>query len=197
MDVPLPRASSKRLINFFTFHISIFFSASFVPLALMIVVGVRVCASRKKFEGCRAGVGGVKRCLIGTPVPEALRLLKMCGKLNQAEEDVEFPLVCFPGKGESKIYVVEWRSPRLVPPKSDSGSRKQRSDDAHHASTTKDGRSAFHNNSLFLQFLNIRIGPRCKILAQHTHLAFPRAPFCANCSPGQSLSLAGLFRYTM
>jgi hypothetical protein len=48
MDVPLPRASSKRLINFFTFHISMFFSASFVPLALMVVVG-GVCVLR--FEG--------------------------------------------------------------------------------------------------------------------------------------------------
>jgi len=63
MDVPLPRASSKRLINFFTFHISMFFSASFVPLALMIVAGVSVCASRKKFEVCRAGVAGAMALL--------------------------------------------------------------------------------------------------------------------------------------
>ena len=29
IEVPLPRAASRRLINFFTFHISMFFSASF------------------------------------------------------------------------------------------------------------------------------------------------------------------------
>ena len=72
MDVPLPRASSKRLINFFTFHISMFFSASFVPLALMVVVGrACVCASREKFGACRAGVGVAKRSAIGTPLSEA------------------------------------------------------------------------------------------------------------------------------
>ena len=29
MDVPLPLAASRRLISFLTFHISMFFSASF------------------------------------------------------------------------------------------------------------------------------------------------------------------------
>lgn len=35
MEVPLPRAASRRLISFFTFQISIFFSASFACGALM------------------------------------------------------------------------------------------------------------------------------------------------------------------
>ena len=35
IDVPFPRAASRRLINFFTFHISIFFSASLACWALM------------------------------------------------------------------------------------------------------------------------------------------------------------------
>lgn len=35
IEVPLPRADSRRLISFFTFHISIFFSASFACGALM------------------------------------------------------------------------------------------------------------------------------------------------------------------
>ena len=36
MEVPLPLAASRRLINFFTFHISMFFSASFACAALMV-----------------------------------------------------------------------------------------------------------------------------------------------------------------
>lgn len=35
MEVPLPRAASRRLISFFTFQISMFFSASFAWGALM------------------------------------------------------------------------------------------------------------------------------------------------------------------
>ena len=36
MDVPFPRAASRRLISFFTFQISMFFSASFARAALML-----------------------------------------------------------------------------------------------------------------------------------------------------------------
>jgi hypothetical protein len=35
MDVPFPLAASRRLINFFTFHISMFFSASLACGALI------------------------------------------------------------------------------------------------------------------------------------------------------------------
>ena len=41
IEVPLPRAASKRLINFFTFHISIFFSASLACGALIVPEGER------------------------------------------------------------------------------------------------------------------------------------------------------------
>ena len=36
MEVPFPLAASKRLINFFTFHISMFFSASLACGALIV-----------------------------------------------------------------------------------------------------------------------------------------------------------------
>ena len=36
MEVPLPRACSKRLMSFFTFHISMFFSASLAWGALIV-----------------------------------------------------------------------------------------------------------------------------------------------------------------
>lgn len=36
IDVPLPRAASRRLISFLTFQISIFFSASFAWASLML-----------------------------------------------------------------------------------------------------------------------------------------------------------------
>ena len=39
MEVPLPRACSKRLMSFFTFHISIFFSASLAWEALIVSEG--------------------------------------------------------------------------------------------------------------------------------------------------------------
>jgi hypothetical protein len=38
MEVPFPLAASKRLINFFTFQISIFFSASFAWASLILAV---------------------------------------------------------------------------------------------------------------------------------------------------------------
>ena len=38
MDVPFPRAASKRLISFFTFQISMFFSASFAWASLILAV---------------------------------------------------------------------------------------------------------------------------------------------------------------
>ena len=39
MEVPLPRACSKRLMSFFTFHISMFFSASLAWGALIVSEG--------------------------------------------------------------------------------------------------------------------------------------------------------------
>jgi hypothetical protein len=39
MDVPLPLAASRRLINFLTFQISMFFSASFGCGALILIEG--------------------------------------------------------------------------------------------------------------------------------------------------------------
>jgi len=39
MEVPFPLAASRRLINFFTFHISMFFSASFACGALIVKFG--------------------------------------------------------------------------------------------------------------------------------------------------------------
>jgi hypothetical protein len=38
MEVPFPRAASRRLINFFTFQISMFFSASFAWASLILAV---------------------------------------------------------------------------------------------------------------------------------------------------------------
>jgi hypothetical protein len=38
MEVPFPRAASKRLISFLTFHISMFFSASFAWGSLMMAL---------------------------------------------------------------------------------------------------------------------------------------------------------------
>ena len=40
MEVPLPRACSRRLMSFFTFHISMFFSASLACWALIVSEGV-------------------------------------------------------------------------------------------------------------------------------------------------------------
>ena len=39
MEVPFPRADSKRLISFFTFQISMFFSASFACCCWELMVG--------------------------------------------------------------------------------------------------------------------------------------------------------------
>ena len=39
MEVPLPRACSRRLMSFFTFHISMFFSASLACGALIVSEG--------------------------------------------------------------------------------------------------------------------------------------------------------------
>jgi hypothetical protein len=36
MEVPFPRAASRRLINFFTFQISMFFSASLAAASLIL-----------------------------------------------------------------------------------------------------------------------------------------------------------------
>lgn len=40
MDVPFPLACSSRLMSFFTFHISMFFSASLACGALMLSKGI-------------------------------------------------------------------------------------------------------------------------------------------------------------
>lgn len=67
MDVPLPRAASRRLMSFLTFHISMFFSASFGCGADMIAEGRRPkvaysqernrqnCEEREKVEGANVG----------------------------------------------------------------------------------------------------------------------------------------------
>jgi hypothetical protein len=47
MEVPFPRAASKRLMSFFTFQISIFFSASLAWASLILTVDD---ASRSRFS---------------------------------------------------------------------------------------------------------------------------------------------------
>lgn len=49
MEVPLPRACSRRLMSFFTFHISIFFSASLACGALIMSEGGGYCLSGSRF----------------------------------------------------------------------------------------------------------------------------------------------------
>jgi hypothetical protein len=46
MEVPFPRAASKRLMSFFTFQISMFFSASLAWASLILAVDD---ASRSRF----------------------------------------------------------------------------------------------------------------------------------------------------
>ena len=48
MEVPLPRACSRRLMSFFTFQISIFFSASLACGALMVSEGGEYCHSKNR-----------------------------------------------------------------------------------------------------------------------------------------------------
>ena len=48
MEVPLPRACSRRLMSFFTFQISIFFSASLACGALMVSEGEEYCHSKNR-----------------------------------------------------------------------------------------------------------------------------------------------------
>ena len=60
MEVPLPRACSKRLMSFFTFHISIFFSASLACGALIVSEG----------DGMVAQVADVL-CVKQYPFPES------------------------------------------------------------------------------------------------------------------------------
>jgi len=67
IDVPFPRASSRRLISFLTFHISIFFSASLVPFALMAAV--------RFLSIGRAAVRAADRSTIVRPRREELCLL--------------------------------------------------------------------------------------------------------------------------
>jgi len=67
MDVPLPLAASRRLINFLTFHISIFFSASFACGAL--IVGDE-CSLRKP------GGGSLFRLRDETVVSDSIEMLK-------------------------------------------------------------------------------------------------------------------------
>lgn len=50
MEVPLPRACSRRLMSFFTFQISIFFSASLACGALMVSESEEYCHSKKRFD---------------------------------------------------------------------------------------------------------------------------------------------------
>jgi len=48
MEVPLPRAASRRFTSFFTFHISMFLSASFPVGADMMGERVGVLADQKR-----------------------------------------------------------------------------------------------------------------------------------------------------
>lgn len=51
MEVPLPRACSRRLMSFLTFHISMFFSASFACCCSLMLAGLLLCE-----------LGGIKGC---------------------------------------------------------------------------------------------------------------------------------------
>ena len=50
MEVPLPRACSRRLMSFFTFQISIFFSASLACGALMVSKDEEYCHSKNRLD---------------------------------------------------------------------------------------------------------------------------------------------------
>jgi len=54
------------------------------------VVGVDVCASRKKFGCVRLMWEARSVLLIATPLPEVPRLVRMRGKLDLVEENVEY-----------------------------------------------------------------------------------------------------------
>ena len=64
MLVPLPRAASRRLISFLTFHISMFFSAS-APWpwggADMAAVGERACVQAGCSSGAEIFGGGTQK----------------------------------------------------------------------------------------------------------------------------------------
>lgn len=51
MEVPLPRACSRRLMSFLTFHISMFFSASFACCCSLMLAVLLLCE-----------LGGIKGC---------------------------------------------------------------------------------------------------------------------------------------
>lgn len=53
MEVPFPRADSRRLISFFTFQISMFFSASFACCCWELMMGEakEICSQGGKLEG--------------------------------------------------------------------------------------------------------------------------------------------------
>lgn len=57
MEVPLPRACSRRLMSFFTFHISMFFSASLACGALIVRQG-----KEYRHSSSRGAVGDIMCC---------------------------------------------------------------------------------------------------------------------------------------
>ncbi len=69
MEVPLPRACSRRLMSFFTFHISMFFSASLACGALIVSEGAEYghSSSRRcvgKVEGPESAGFSYKGCIL-------------------------------------------------------------------------------------------------------------------------------------
>jgi hypothetical protein len=62
MEVPLPRACSRRLMSFLTFHISMFFSASLACCCSLILAGLLLC--EPWVQGLRGGL--VSRNVLNT-----------------------------------------------------------------------------------------------------------------------------------
>lgn len=103
MEVPLPRAASRRLTSFFTFQISIFFSASFAAGVLMmgeLCVGLRLDdgrsggSRRKKRRGeeCQAAGAQVldSDCDLESPqsLPSAAEMTRTVkGNENETTKD--------------------------------------------------------------------------------------------------------------
>lgn len=60
IEVPLPRAASRRLISFFTFQISMFFSASFAWASLMLAGRDAGCL--EEYLRVRSELDSAKQC---------------------------------------------------------------------------------------------------------------------------------------
>lgn len=79
IDVPFPLAASSRLINFFTFHISIFFSASFCCGALMMAVKCQAPGKQEDRENAQLKRGYSKRIEEGHHKGKVLSQLVILG----------------------------------------------------------------------------------------------------------------------